>query len=77
MRKPTESLPEKVKFTVSIDGTTEEAFSGLRGNSGYHQVMDITARMAARNRLHLVDYTVTKENIADAYNIPEWAKANG
>jgi hypothetical protein len=72
-----ESLPEKVKFTVSIDGTTEEAFGEVRGNSDYHQVMDITARMAEQNRLHLVDYTVYEDNIEDACRMPEWAKANG
>jgi hypothetical protein len=71
------SLPEKVRFTVSIDGTREEVFRELRGNSDYHQVMEMTARLVEQNRLHLVDYTVYRENIRDAYRIPEWAKANG
>jgi hypothetical protein len=71
-----DSLPENVVFTVSVDGTNAEAYGRIR-KGDYELVMDNIRRLAARDRLHLVDYTVTKENIRDAYRIPEWAKANG
>jgi hypothetical protein len=71
-----DSLPESVWFTVSIDGTTAEAYGRIRSGD-YDLAMENARYLAAQNRLHLVDYTVTKDNIKDAYNIPGWAKANG